>query len=62
MTQKGEQEDFLKPLVQEVVQEVLEAEMEEALGAGYRSGYYTRSLMTRIGKLELRVPQDRQGR
>lgn len=68
----GEQEDFLKPLVQKVVEEILEAEMEEALGAGksqrtparlgYRSGYYTRSLMTRVGKLELRVPQDRQGR
>ena len=46
--------------------------MEEALGAakgertderlGYRSGYYTRGLITRIGKIELRVPQDRQGR
>jgi putative transposase len=29
---------------------------------GYRSGYYPRSLITRIGKIELRVPQDRQGR
>ena len=28
----------------------------------YRSGYYTRSLVTRVGKLELRVPQDRNGR
>src|SRR4051812_39974547 len=46
--------------------------MEEALSAekgqrtpnrlGYRSGYYSRTLMTRVGKLELRVPQDRQGR
>jgi putative transposase len=46
--------------------------MLEALGAGksersegrlgYRSGYYGRSLITRVGKLELRVPQDRQGR
>jgi putative transposase len=55
-----------------VLQEVLEAEMTEALGAakgervegrlGYRSGYYTRSLTTRVGKIELRVPQDRQGR
>lgn len=64
--------DFLKPLVALVVQEVLEAEMEEALGAGkgerteerrgYRSGYYSRGLITRVGKLELRVPQDRQGR
>ena len=68
----GEQEDFLKALVQRVVQEVLEAEMEESVGAakgertegrlGYRSGYYGRKLTTRVGTLELRVPQDRQGR
>jgi transposase-like protein len=24
---------------------------------GYRSGYYSRSLVTRVGTLELRVPQ-----
>jgi putative transposase len=29
---------------------------------GYRSGYYSRTLVTRVGKLVLRVPQDRQGR
>ena len=68
----SEGSDFLRPLVQEVVQQVLEAEMDEALGAekgertpnrqGYRSGYYGRTLVTRVGKLELRVPQDRQGR
>ena len=29
---------------------------------GYRSGYYGRTLITRVGKLELRVPQDRAGR
>jgi len=28
----------------------------------YRSGYYPRSLITRVGKLELRIPQDRSGR
>jgi putative transposase len=66
------QEDFLKPLVQRLVQEVLEEEMDESIGASkwertetrlsYRSGYYTRSLTTRVGKLELRVPQDRAGR
>jgi putative transposase len=64
--------DGLRALVQQVVQEVLEAEMEETIGAqkgertesriGYRSGYYTRTLVTRVGKLTLRVPQDRQGR
>ena len=25
---------------------------------GYRAGYYDRTLVTRVGKLELRVPQD----
>jgi putative transposase len=64
--------DGLRALVQEVFQEVLEAEMDETVGAhksertgdrvGYRSGYYTRTLVTRVGKLVLRVPQDRQGR
>jgi transposase-like protein len=29
---------------------------------GYRSGYYGRTLITRVGKFELRVPQDRDGR
>ena len=64
--------DGLRQLVQQVVQEVLEAEMDETLGAqkgertaerlGYRSGHYTRTFVTRVGKLVLRVPQDRQGR
>jgi len=68
----SQEEDFLRPLMKVAVQEVLEAEMEEALGAakgersaerqGYRSGYYQRKLVTRVGTLELRVPQDRQGR
>jgi transposase-like protein len=68
----GGQEDFLRPLIRAVVQQVLEAEMEEAVGAeksertshrqGYRAGYYGRTLVTRVGKLELRIPQDRQGR
>jgi Transposase and inactivated derivatives len=67
---EGEQ-DVLKELVRTVVQQTLEAEMDAALGAskgertegrlGYRSGYYGRTLITRVGKLELRVPQDRQG-
>ena len=46
--------------------------MTEAVGAspgertadrlGYRAGYYSRGLVTRIGKLEFRVPRDREGR
>src|SRR5271169_6416613 len=61
-------EDFL----QVVLQAALEAEMSEAIGAekgertetrlAYRSGCYGRSLITRVGTLELRVPQDRLGR
>ena len=65
-------EDYLRAMVEAMVQAALEAEMSEALGAekgersglrvGYRSGYYRRALITRVGTLELRVPQDRQGR
>lgn len=64
--------DGLREIVGAVMQEMLEAEMTDALQAtkgertsarlGYRSGYYTRTLVTRVGKLELRVPQDRDGR
>jgi transposase-like protein len=67
----AEDADFLRTLVRATIQEVLEVEMTEALGAekgartdgrlGYRSGYYSRTLITRVGKLELRVPQDREG-
>ena len=63
--------DLMKALMKEALQEVLEAEMSEFLGAapsersetrsGYRAGYYHRGLVTRIGKLELRVPRDRSG-
>ncbi|MER9302571.1 IS256 family transposase [Mesorhizobium sp. M0293] len=65
-------EDGFRQALQTVVQEVLEAEMTEAIGAekgertaertSYRSGYYERKLVTRVGVLELRVPQDRAGR
>ena len=64
-------DDAIRALLETTVQQVLEAEMEEALGAGkgersperrgYRSGYYGRKLTTRVGTLELRVPQDRGG-
>ena len=63
--------DLLKDLMREALQTVLEGEMTEFLGAApgertasrssYRAGYYSRSLVTRIGKLELSVPRDRNG-
>src|SRR5260370_2795415 len=65
-------EDFLRAALQALMQAALEAEMTEVIGAAkgertearlaYRSGYYGRSLITRVGTLELRVPQDRLGR
>jgi putative transposase len=68
----GEDQDFVRLLVREVMQEILEAEMTDSLGAepgertesrlGYRAGHYPRTLITRVGKLELRVPRDRDGR
>jgi putative transposase len=64
--------DLMRELVRHVMQEILEAEMTDTLGAepgertdtrqGYRAGYYPRTLVTRVGKLELRVPRDRDGR
>jgi transposase-like protein len=65
-------EDFVRAAVEALIEAALESEMTEAIGAekgerietrrSYRSGYYTRSLITRVGTLELRVPQDRFGR
>ena len=65
-------ENGFRAVLEAALQEVLEAEMTEVLGAaksertaeriGHRSGYYERKLITRVGVLELRVPQDRAGR
>jgi putative transposase len=63
--------DFLRGIVQRVLQEVLEAEMTEHVGAaphertdtrkGHRNGHKPRTLRTRVGTLNLLVPQDRGG-
>jgi putative transposase len=68
----GRDPDFVRAALEALLQAALEAEMTEAIGAekgertetrlSYRSGYYSRSLITRVGTLELRVPQDRLGR
>ena len=68
----GSDAELLKGLTKESLQEVLKAGIAETVGAGpgerttersgYRSGYYGRGLVTRIEKLELRVPRDRKGR
>lgn len=63
--------DFLREIVERVLQEVLEAEMTQHIGAaphertdtrkGHRNGYKPRTLKTRVGTLNLLVPQDREG-
>ena len=65
-------EGRLRTLFQEFLQELLEQEMTRTLAAapseripdrsGYRAGHHPCSLVTRVGKLELRVPRDREGR
>ena len=63
--------EFLRGLVQGALQAILETEMRAHVGAerhertaersGYRNGSKPRTLHTRVGTLELRVPQDREG-
>ena len=62
----ADDQDFLRQIVRVAVQQFLEAEMTDASGAGpgertedrlgYRTGHYPRTLITRVGTLELRVP------
>jgi putative transposase len=62
---------FLREIVERVVQQLLEAEMTEHIGAapyergqgrtGHRNGHKPRALRTRVGTLNLLVPQDREG-
>jgi putative transposase len=73
MTQEAllDDADFLLEIVERVVQEVLEAEMTQHIGAaphertaarkGHRNGHKPRALRTRVGTLNLLVPQDREG-
>src|ERR687885_1833855 len=63
--------NFLREIVERVLQETLEAEMTEHVGAapyertekrtGHRNGHKPRTLRTRVGTLNLLVPQDREG-
>jgi transposase-like protein len=65
-------DDPVRALMQVLLQGLLEEEMTAHLGAepyertegrrGHRNGYKPRALKTRVGTLDLLVPQDRQGR
>ena len=63
--------DFLRNVAEVVVQLLMEADVEGVIGAGrhertldratYRNGYRDRSVDTRLGSLQLRIPKLRQG-
>ncbi|WP_206455678.1 IS256 family transposase [Aurantimonas marina] len=63
--------DFLRTIAESVMQLLMEADVEGMIGAGrhertleratYRNGYRDRSLDTRLGSLQLRIPKLRQG-
>jgi transposase-like protein len=65
-------DDPLRVMMQEMVQSAIEREFEQHIGAGpwqrsperrgWRNGNKRRRLKTRVGTLELRIPQDREGR
>jgi len=68
----GSGEDPIKEQLRHTIQQVLEEEMTVFLNVepygrteerrGYRNGYKPRVLKTRVGRLELMVPKDREGR
>ena len=63
--------DFLRSVAEAVLQMLMEADVEGLIGAGrhertgerttYRNGYRDRTLDTRLGTLQLRIPKLRQG-
>lgn len=71
LLQKVGEGDFLRTLAESVLQILMEADVEGVIGAGrhernqdrlnYRNGYRERTLDTRVGQLQLRIPKLRQG-
>jgi putative transposase len=71
LLQKAGEGDFLRAVAEAVLQILMEADVEGLVGAArherspdrlnYRNGYRDRSLDTRLGSLQLRVPKLRQG-
>jgi len=64
--------DVMRTMMQTLVQETIQQEFDAFLGAGrfqrspersgWRNGSKARVLKTRVGRLELRIPKDREGR
>ena len=71
LLQKQDQGDFLRTIAEAVLQLIMEADVEGLIGAGrheraenrttWRNGYRERTLDTRLGTLNLKVPKLRQG-
>jgi transposase-like protein len=69
--QKAGGDDFLRSVAEAVVQLLMETDVDGLIGAGrhersgerttYRNGYRDRTLDTRLGSLQLRIPKLRQG-
>ena len=68
---KGGQPDFLRTIAKSVLQLIMEADVDGLIGAGWhersgeratwRNGYRDRSLDTRVGTLNLKIPKLRTG-
>ena len=71
LIQKSGDGDFLRSVAEAVLQMLMEAGVEGVIGAGrhersaerltWRNGYRDRTLDTRLGSLQLRIPKLRQG-
>ncbi len=71
LLQKAGDGDFLRSVAEAVLQMLMEADVEGQIGAGrhersaerltHRNGYRDRTLDTRLGTLNLRIPKLRQG-
>src|SRR5512134_2499556 len=71
LLQKSGDGDFLRTVAEAVLQILMEADVEGLIGAGrhersaerlnWRNGYRERTLDTRLGQLQLRIPKLRQG-
>lgn len=71
LLQKAGESDFLRAVAESVLQMLMEADVEGAIGAGrhersaerlnWRNGYRERTLDTRLGSLNLKIPKLRQG-
>ena len=71
LLEKSGDGDFLRAVAEAVLQILMEADVEGLIGASrhersaerlnYRNGYRERSLDTRLGSLQLRIPKLRQG-